>query len=164
MPRMSARDVEDFLAEPSHLVRIGTVDPDGAPLVVPTWFLHRDGRILITPRATSDFFLNILAEPRVCLSIDEESQPYRKVTIRARADVVYRPGEDDRWRELYRDIVVRYLTEREADAYLKATRKIKRALIGVPLELGRPGVSTWRVPVRGEDPSGIWARKYWEGA
>jgi len=164
MPRMSARDVEEFLAERGHLVRIGTVDPDGAPLVVPTWFLHRDGRILITPRAMSDFFLNIMGEPRVCLSIDEEAQPYRKVTIRARAEVVYRPGEDDRWRDLYRDIVVRYLTEREADAYLRATRHIRRALIATPLEVGAAGVSTWRVPVKGEDPSGIWARRYWEGA
>ena len=47
---------------------------------------------------------------------------------------------------------------------MNAITNIKGALIGVPLEAGGPGVTTWRVPVKGEDPSGIWARKYWEGA
>jgi hypothetical protein len=34
---MTAEEIDEFLAEPRHLLRIGVVDETGMPLVVPIW-------------------------------------------------------------------------------------------------------------------------------
>ncbi len=49
-----------------------------------------------------------------------------------------------------------------ADDYLDNTRHIWRALVALRLEYHSPATTTWRLPVSGEDDSGIWARRYWE--
>ena len=41
MPGMTAEEIDEFLAEPGHLLRIGVVDETGMPLVVPIWFRGR---------------------------------------------------------------------------------------------------------------------------
>ena len=102
MPRMTDDEIVAFLDEPGHLVRIGTTDADGYPSVVPTWFIHRDGLILFTPRGPAAFLANIRRDPRIGLSIDEDPLPYRKVTVRGTARIVHEPGDDDVWRDLYR--------------------------------------------------------------
>ncbi len=161
MPSLTSAEMAAFLAEPGHLVRIGTIRPDGSPLVVPTWFIARDDQVLITPRARSGFFGDIERDPRVCLSIDEATHPFRKVTVRGRAEIVYGRGDDDRWRDIYRAMAVRYMTDTDADAYLSLTRDVPRSLLGVDLSAGRSEVSTWRLPLPDEGPTTFWARRYW---
>jgi hypothetical protein len=46
-----------------------------------------------------------------------------------------------------------------ADAYVDDTIDQPRALLGVDLDRSR--VTTWRMPVGEEDPTGIWARRYY---
>ncbi|MGB1385712.1 MAG: pyridoxamine 5'-phosphate oxidase family protein [Ilumatobacteraceae bacterium] len=46
MPKLTTEEVEDFLSEPGHLARIGTVDDDGMPRVVPLWFIINDSQLL----------------------------------------------------------------------------------------------------------------------
>lgn len=159
MPKLRSDEIERFLDEPGHLVRIGTVDDDGYPRVVPTWFVHQQGDILFTPRAPAAFLANIRRDPRIGLSIDEDPLPYRKVTVQGDARVVHEPGEDDQWRELYRQIAKRYVPDEAADAYVDDTIDQPRALIAVPLDTSR--LSTWRMPVEGEDETGIWHRRYY---
>jgi nitroimidazol reductase NimA-like FMN-containing flavoprotein (pyridoxamine 5'-phosphate oxidase superfamily) len=159
MPKLTADEVEAFLAERGHLVRIGTVDADGYPRVVPTWFIHRDGEILFTPRGPAVFLANIRRDARIGVSIDEEALPYRKVAVQGEARIVHEPGEDDVWRDLYRRIAGRYVPEDAANAYVDSTIDQPRALIAVPLAGSR--VVTWRMPVEGEDPTGIWHRRYY---
>ena len=159
MPKMTAAEIDAFLQEPGHLVRIGTVDDDGYPRVVPTWFIHRDDEILFTPRSPAAFLDNIRRDPRIGLSIDEDPLPYRKVTVRGDARIVHEPGEDDVWRQLYREIAYRYVPQEAADAYVEDTIDQPRALVAVPLATAR--VQTWRMPVEGEDGTGIWHRRYY---
>jgi PPOX class probable F420-dependent enzyme len=158
MPKLTPTEVEQFLTEPGHLLRLGTVDADGMPRVVPIWFAFVDGEVQFTPRAPSVFLANIRRDPRVGLSIDEDPLPYRKVTVQGRARIVHEPGNDDAWRDLYRHIAKRYVTPEAADAYVDNTIDQPRALIAVPL--AGSVVSTWRMPVEGENPTGIWARRY----
>lgn len=159
MPALTTEEMEAFLAEPGHLVRIGTVDDDGMPRVVPTWFIFSGGSVLFTPRGTSRFLANLRRDPRVCLSIDEEPLPYRKITLRGTADLVHDVGEDDAWRDLYREIARRYVPASVADAYVDDTIDQPRALLAVPLASSR--MSTWRMPVGDERGTGIWARRYY---
>jgi nitroimidazol reductase NimA-like FMN-containing flavoprotein (pyridoxamine 5'-phosphate oxidase superfamily) len=160
MPGLTGDEVAAFLDEPNHLVRIGTVDPDGTPLVVPAWFIVREGTFLVTPRARSAWLENLRHNPRVCFTVDEETHPYRKVVLRGSARIVHDLGEDDAWRDTYRAITLRYVPEDWADAYLTDTRDEPRALIG--LELDSAETTTWRMPARpGEDPLAVWAPRYY---
>lgn len=160
MPKLSPDDVTAFLDEPGHLARIGTVDPDGMPRVVPLWFIRDGSRVLFTPRSPALIWKNLERDPRVGLSIDEEALPYRKVTVQGIVEVVHVPGEDDAWRDRYRAIAKRYTPEDAADAYVDGTDDQPRALCAVDLAAATSKVSTWRMPVRGEDPTGIWAKRY----
>jgi len=160
MPGMTAAEVDEFLAEPGHLVRIGTADQEGMPLVVPTWFIARDGMVLVTPRERSAWFGHLQRDPRVCFTIDEELAPLRKVVLRGRIQTVHGLGHDDDWRDIYRSITLRYVPPAGADAYLTSTHDEPRALLG--LSIAEAKVTTWRMPGRpGEDPLAVWAPKYY---
>ncbi len=159
MPRLDDTELAEFLEQPGVLVRIGTVDDDGMPRVVPTWFIHRDGQILFTPREASVFLANLRRDARVGLSIDEEPLPYRKVTVQGTATFVHDVGADDDWRDLYREIAYRYVPQEQADEYVENTIDQPRALLAVPLAGSK--VTTWRMPVDDEDGTGIWHRRYY---
>ena len=49
MPKLTQVEVNEFLQERAHLVRIATINTSGAPSVVPVWFVCEGGKILITP-------------------------------------------------------------------------------------------------------------------
>ena len=129
MPKPTNEEVDTFLDEPGHLLRVGTIDPDGFPAVVPIWFIRQGDDIVFTPRGPSIFLANIRRDPRVGLSIDEDPLPYRKVTVRGVARIVHEPGTDDAWRDLYRQIAKRYVPEEAAEAYVNDTADQPRALI-----------------------------------
>ena len=157
---MTSKEVAAFLDEPGHLVRIGTTDDEGMPLVVPTWFIVRDGTFLVTPRERSAWFSHLRRDPRVCFTVDEPAGAYRKVVLRGRVQVVHDLGEDDAWRDVYRAITLRYVPETFGDAYLQDTWDEPRALLGLPLADAE--ITTWRMPVReGEHPLAVWAPRYY---
>ena len=160
MPQLTSAEVDTFLDEPGHLLRLATIDEDGFPRLVPIWFIRQGDEILFTPRGPSVFLANIRRDPRVALSIDEEPLPYRKVTVQGTARIVHDVGADDEWRELYRTIAKRYVPADAADAYVDGTIDQPRALIGVSLGASSR-TTTWRMPVGDEDGTGIWHRRYY---
>ena len=99
MPKLTDREMMDFLAERSHLARIATVRADGSPSVVPVWFIFEGGKVLITPRKHSAFLQNLRREPRVAITIDEEAGRYRKVLFEGKAEILFEPGDDRKWGE-----------------------------------------------------------------
>ncbi|HVT75444.1 MAG TPA: pyridoxamine 5'-phosphate oxidase family protein [Acidimicrobiales bacterium] len=159
MPKLTPDEVVAFLTEPGHLVRLATVDPGGAPRVVPIWFVFEDNRVWMTPRERSAWWPDVQHDPRVAIVIDEEAPPYRKVIARGAVEIVHQPGDDDAWRDRYRRIATRYTPEEWADAYLNNTHDEPRALLAFDLDPAT--VTTWRMPVPGEDPKGIWAARYY---
>lgn len=160
MPRLTANEIDGFLGERGHLLRVATVDEDGYPSVVPIWFVRDGDDLLFTPRGPSVFLANIRRDPRVGLSIDEDPLPYRKVTVRGTARIVHEPGNDDGWRDLYRSIAKRYIEDDAADSYVDNTIDQPRALIAVSMTAAGSRTTTWRMPVGEEDGTGIWHRRY----
>lgn len=163
MPKLSPSDVDAFLHEPGHLARIGTIDADGMPRVLPLWFIVHDGAICFTPRQPAVIWHNLERDPRVGISIDEEAHPYRKVVVQGVVEVLHPPGEDGQWQSLYRAIAKRYTPDPWADAYVDGTADQPRALCAVRLDSPTTRMSTWRMPVAGEDPAGIWHPRYYVG-
>jgi len=160
MPKLSQSEMQEFLQERGHLARIATLRPDKAPDVVPVWFVFEGGKILITPRKHSAFYANLKHDPRVAITIDEQTGPYRKVLIHGCAEILFEPGRDDQWRDIYRRITCRYIDDQSADYYLGETIDQARALIGV--DLSKAEVTTWRMPKEGEPYSGIWHKRYYD--
>src|SRR5215469_10034449 len=160
MPKLSQVETDDFLAERNHLARIATVRGDGTPTVVPVWFIHERGSVLITQRKHSAFLANIRSEPRVAITIDEDLGLYRKVLVEGTAKILHEVGEDRKWDDVYRRIACRYVEEAAADFYLSETRDQPRALIGV--EFAAAKITTWRMPNADEPYSGIWAKHYYD--
>lgn len=163
MPKLNDTERDAFLAEPGIIMNIATVDAEGAPLVTPIWYIYEEGRIWFTPRQRSEWLRHIRNDNRIAMSIDEASQPYRKVVVRGRAQIDFEVGEDDAWRDRYRRIAARYIPTDDANAYVDGTDDQPRALCSV--RLAEAEVRSWRMPVGDEPYQGIWARRYWtEGA
>jgi PPOX class probable F420-dependent enzyme len=160
MPKLSQIEIDNFLAERNHLARIATVRADGTPTVVPVWFIYEHGNVLITPRKHSAFLANIRHQPRVAITIDEDTGLYRKVLVEGIARILHEVGEDRKWDDVYRRIACRYVDEAAADFYLSETRDQPRALIGV--EWAAAKITTWRMPNAEEPYTGIWAKRYYD--
>src|SRR5688572_18239480 len=158
MPVMTTPEQNEFLGAPGVLMRIGTVRADGRPLVTPIWYLHEARAIWFTPREKSEWLANLRRDPRVCLDIDEQALPYRKVIVEGSADLVHDLGEDDRWRDLYRRIARRYGPEPMVEEYIQETIDQPRALMRVHLD--RAEVRSWRMPQSGEPYEGMWHQRY----
>ncbi len=159
MPRLSDVERDNFLADPGILMRIAVVRDDGRPLVTPIWFLHENGCIYFTPREKSAWFACLRRDPRVALCIDEQPLPYRKVIVEGTAELVHDIGEDDQWRDLYRRIAGRYVPQDAAEAYVQNTIDQPRGLYRVLL--ADADVTTWRMPLEGEEDMGIWHDRYY---
>ena len=159
MPKLSDAERDEFLNAPGVLMRISVVREDGSPLVTPIWFLYEDAAIYFTPRDKSEWFACLRRDPRVALCIDEQPLPYRKVIIEGVAELVHDVGEDDVWRDQYRRIVGRYVDPAGAEAYVQNTIDQPRGLFRVPLEGSK--VTSWRMPLEGEDGMGIWHDRYY---
>lgn len=160
MPQLTTDELDTFLDERGHLLRLATVDADEFPGVVPIWFIRQRDELMFTPRGPSVFLANVRRDPRVGVSIDEDPLPYRKVTVQGTARIVHDVGNDDEWRDLYREIARRYISPEAADAYVDGTNDQPRALIAVPLG-GGSRVTTWRMPIGDEAGTGIWHRRYY---
>jgi nitroimidazol reductase NimA-like FMN-containing flavoprotein (pyridoxamine 5'-phosphate oxidase superfamily) len=160
MPKLTDDEMAAFLDERGHLARIGSIDLDGTPRVLPLWFVVEDAALLFTPRSPAVIWKNLQRNPRVGISIDEEAAPWRKVSVQGTVEVRFAPGDDDEWRDVYRRIAKRYVPEQAADAYVDGTDDQPRPLCAVRLDAPTTTVSTWRMPVAGEDPRGVWAKRY----
>ena len=159
MPGLTDKELDDFLTEPGHLLRLGTVDTDGMPRVVPIWFLYDENKLWFTPRARSAWLEDLRANPAVCCTIDESGGLVRKLVARGTAVLEHDLGDDDAWRDRYRTIALRYTPETFADAYLEDTHDEPRALYSV--DLAEAETATWRMPAKGEDRLAVWSKKYY---
>ena len=121
MPKLSNAEQEEFLKTPGILMRIACLRSDGSPLITPIWFIHQSNFIYFTPRAQSEWLDCLRRDPRVGLCIDEQDLPYRKLIVEGAAELVHDLGEDDDWRDLYRQMAGRYVPEDAAEAYVQNT-------------------------------------------
>ncbi len=160
MPKLSLEERDAFLNQPGVLMRIAVVRADGTPMVTPIWFIYEDGSIYFTPREKSAWFDCLRRDSYVALCIDEEALPYRKVLVEGNAELVHDVGEDDIWRDQYRRIAGRYVDPEGAEAYVQNTIDQPRGLFRLNLSRATK-LSTWRMPVEGEDGMGIWHDRYY---
>ncbi len=144
MARMTETDLKTFLAT-DVLCRLGCLDDQGHPYVIPCWFQYADGGFYIIPRARSAWAKYLQHNGRVSLCIDAETG--QRVLVKGAADLLEEPNVGGRWVEIAREMAYRYRGEAGL-VYLEQTINEPRWLFFIrPLE-----ITTWQ-------GSG-WAEKY----
>jgi nitroimidazol reductase NimA-like FMN-containing flavoprotein (pyridoxamine 5'-phosphate oxidase superfamily) len=141
-----ARDeVDEFLAE-GRIARLGCLDAEGWPYVVPVWHEWDGSAFWVVARRRSIWATYLAADGRCSLAIDEDGRQ-RKVLAQCRAEVVEEPCLDGRWVPVAERMSVRYLGE-NGPKYLVPTLDKPRWLI----RLDPVRMQTWQ----GND----WAARY----
>lgn len=144
--KLTQEELDAFLVE-GHVARLGCLDENGWPYVVPTWYQWADGGFYIIPRARSKWAKFMADDDRVSISIDSNAAPYVKVQSQGRAELLEEPNVGGRWVEIATEMSLRYLGE-NGPKYLVPTLNEPRWLFFVkPTNL-----SSWQ----GTD----WAKRY----
>jgi nitroimidazol reductase NimA-like FMN-containing flavoprotein (pyridoxamine 5'-phosphate oxidase superfamily) len=144
--KMNEDETSRFLAG-KPFCRLGCLDEEGWPYVVPCWFEYSDGGFYIVPRARSAWARHIQKNPRVALCIDDETIYNQRVLVKGEATILEEPNLGGRWVDIARRMSLRYLGEHGPN-YLEPTLVEPRWLLFVrPLKM-----TTWQ----GVD----WAQRY----
>ncbi len=126
---MDEAETAEFLSG-NPFCRIGCIDEDGWPYVVPCWFEYSDGGFYIVPRERSVWARNIQRNPKVFLCIDDSTVHNKRVLVKGEAAVLEEPNVGGRWVEVARRMSLRYLGEHGPD-YLEPTMVEPRWLLFV---------------------------------
>jgi nitroimidazol reductase NimA-like FMN-containing flavoprotein (pyridoxamine 5'-phosphate oxidase superfamily) len=156
MPKMTQEEIEEFLTAPGFFARLGTLDADGHPRVHPISFLYRDGKINFTLRPSPSSQDNVRRDPRIALSIDEREQPMRRVIIQGVARIVYEAGEDHKWKDEFREMLLKTDTPEYVEEYLQGHDDlgVHRPWFEVDLNAPTTRMKTWRNPIE-EQPGSL---------
>jgi PPOX class probable F420-dependent enzyme len=90
---MSLAEIQDFLTEGTRTAKLATMMADGAPHVMPVWFIVEDGAVVFNTGAATVKGRNLARDPRVSLLVDAEAPPFAFVHIRGRAELSEDPAE-----------------------------------------------------------------------
>jgi nitroimidazol reductase NimA-like FMN-containing flavoprotein (pyridoxamine 5'-phosphate oxidase superfamily) len=125
MPRLQQQQIEAFLARPL-ICRLGCIDDDGYPYVVPCIYHYEDGGFYLFARERSIWARHLQRDQRVSLCIDasnyDEEQWGTRVLVKGIAELVEGPRAtgwplrvDDRLATMGLRMQVRYTgSEQEA--------------------------------------------------
>lgn len=143
MPTMTQEQIDAFLHS-DVLCRLGCLDDEGYPYVVPCWFTYADGGFYVVPRARAAWAVYLEDDARVSLCIDAESG--ERVLVKGEALLLEEPNVGGRWVQIAREMAQRYRGD-EGLTYLDKTMNEPRWLFFIhPLEM--------------MSSTGGWAKRY----
>jgi PPOX class probable F420-dependent enzyme len=90
---MTPDEIREFLTHGTRTAKLATISADGAPHVMPVWFVLDGEQLVFTTHAGSVKGRNLRRDPRVALVVDDEEPPFAFVHIRGRAAISEDPGE-----------------------------------------------------------------------
>ena len=131
MKQMAPSEWRAFLLSGTRTAKVATVRSDGRPHVAPVWFdLDGDDLIFMTGSTTVKG-KNILRDPRVMLSVDDEHPPFAFVWIEGTAvPSELSPAELLPWSIR---IAKRYIGAERAERFGKRNAVAGELLVRVPL-------------------------------
>lgn len=111
-----------------NFAHLATVLPDGSPHTVPVWVAVEGEHVAFFTQPGSRKARNVAADPRVALSLVDERNPYRSLTLRGR---VARTVEGDEALAIMDRMAQRYTGQdfpmRTGVAFLVAPERVKVA-------------------------------------
>jgi len=113
---MTGAEWREFLLRGTKTGKLATVRKDGRPHLVPVWFDLDGDAVIFTTSDRSVKFMNMKRDPRVSITIDDQTPPYSYVMIEGTVSFSEDPGELLYWATR---IGGRYMGEDQAEAYGK---------------------------------------------
>jgi PPOX class probable F420-dependent enzyme len=143
MKPMNPAEWRAFLLFGTRTAKLATVRRDGFPHVAPVWFdLEGDELFFLTGRDTVKG-KNLLRDPRVMLSVDDECPPFSFVLVEGIAVISELPSAELLpWSTR---IAKRYMGAAQAEAYGRRNAVEGELLIRIPLTkvTARGGLADW---------------------
>jgi hypothetical protein len=162
MSKLTRDQFDEFLAT-YRFVHVGTLNEDGSPYAVPAVFFYTGSAMLIAARGRSQWYANIVRDPRVSLCIDETVGIFRRIVVsKVKADILFEPGHEKEWIDTKRTIEIKGLSDQATENYLLNVSKIPYALLSIPFEFDSKNVATWCVSITDTDQSGLMSKRYGE--
>jgi PPOX class probable F420-dependent enzyme len=83
------------LLQNKNFVFLATLMNDGSPQITPTWVDIQNDKILINTAEGRVKHKNVSRDPRVAISVIDQSNPYNMVTIRGTVEELVAEGADE---------------------------------------------------------------------
>lgn len=118
MVEMTRAEMAIFLLQGTFTGKLGTVNHDGSPHVVPIWYTaDRENNIIFNTGMKSVKIKNIKRDNRVSLCIDDQTPLFSFVTIIGIAQIISNdPSEIYKWAKI---IAARYMGNNKSEEYAK---------------------------------------------
>jgi PPOX class probable F420-dependent enzyme len=119
MPEMTKDEIRSFLLQGTFTGKLGTINKNGTPHVVPIWYtLDEEDNIIFNTGNKSVKAKNIQRNNRVRLCVDDQIPLYSFVTIDGIAEIIsnVKPDELFKWAKI---IAARYMGNDKAEEYGK---------------------------------------------
>jgi len=97
MGKMTKDEYKEFMLEGTKTGKIATVREDGTPHVVPIWYDIDGDDLVFTTGGESVKAKNMKRDPRVCLTVDDQTPPYSFVQIEGKASFSDDPNDMLYW-------------------------------------------------------------------
>ena len=118
------------LLESAIPARVGYIALDGSPRVSPMWFTWNGTDIVFGAAGTSPKVRALLANPRIAVTIDSETAPYKILTLRGDAKVTIVEGAVDE----YAEAAMRYMGPTRGAAFSDHARATMRGMARITIK------------------------------
>ena len=137
MPQMTQQQLTEFLIGGRHIMKLGTLTPEGYPYVNPVWYDYHGEVFLVAGRRKAKWVANIERDSKVSFCIDTNDPPYSRVIVEGDAEIA-----DAAWLGEWEHWAVRYLGQEAGHRYYEDTKATPRALIRIKPR----SITTWAGP------------------
>jgi len=144
MSEMTKDEIKKFLLQGTFTGKLGTINKDGTPHVVPIWYtVDEEDKIIFNTGDKSVKAKNIRRDNRVRLCIDDQTPLFSFVTIDGVAELISsEPSELYKWAKI---IAARYMGNDKSEAYGRRNSAEGELLIKIkPVRvIGQKNIARW---------------------
>ncbi len=144
MSEMTKDEIKNFLLQGTFTGKLGTINKDGTPHVVPIWYtVDEEDKIIFNTGDKSVKAKNIRRDNRVRLCVDDQTPLFSFVTIDGIVELISsEPGEVYKWAKI---IAGRYMGKDKSEAYGKRNSTKGELLIKInPIRvIGQKNIARW---------------------
>ena len=144
MSEMTKDEIKKFLLQGTFTGKLGTINKDGTPHVVPIWYtVDEEDNIIFNTGDKSVKAKNIRRDNRVRLCIDDQTPLFSFVTIDGVAELISsEPSELYKWAKI---IAARYMGNDMSEVYGKRNSAEGELLIKIkPVRvIGQKNIAKW---------------------
>jgi PPOX class probable F420-dependent enzyme len=124
---MTPQEIINFLNLGTITAKVSTASLNGIPHVAPVWFVvdhdprsssNKDFTVIFTTFYNSVKARNLISNPKICLSVDDQKPPFSFIVLNGIAEIDQHPNYDELLRLTSR-IAKRYMGKENAEKYGK---------------------------------------------